>query len=72
MSDDCGFHLENPAIESKTPDVFTGQTRDNIVSVDWHGESINRDGGVACDDDFVLMAQISNGEPILGYQYNDL
>ena len=71
VSDNCGFGLENPAIESATPDIFTGQTSDNIIAVDWHGEWINHDGGMACDDDFVLMAQISNGEPIPGDQYND-
>lgn len=71
ITDNCGFSLENPAIESETPDIFTGETRDNIVGLNWHGEWITHDGGCAIDDDFVLMAQISDGQPVHGDQYND-
>lgn len=69
--DDCSFGLENPAIESDTPDIFTGEKRNNIVGLDWRGEWSNYDGDTANDDDFLLMAQISNGDSIDGYQNND-
>lgn len=71
VTDDCSFGLENPAIESDTPDIFTGEKRNNIVGLDWRGEWSNYDGYMADDNDFLLMAQISNGDPIDGYQNND-
>ena len=71
VTDDCSFSIENPAVESDTPDIFTGHTRDSIVGLYWSGEWYNRNGGCAVDDDFILMAQISNGEPVHGDQHND-
>ena len=71
VSDDCGFSVEDPAIESDTPDIFTGETRNNVMFINWHGEWVNHHGGPAADEDIALIAQISDGQPIHGDQFND-
>jgi hypothetical protein len=54
--DDCGFSAEIPDIDTQTVDMFTGDTRDNHINVNWHGEWINSDGGCLDDDDALAFA----------------
>ena len=50
VTEDCGFDVELKDIDSKTPDMFTGRTHDNYLSMSWHGEWINNEGGCGGSD----------------------
>jgi len=56
LAEDCGFSAELPDIDTETPDIFTGATRDNLISLSWHGEWINQDGSPASDDELLQFA----------------
>lgn len=56
LTEDCGFSAELPDIDTETPDIFTGATRDNLISLSWHGEWINQDGSPASDDELLQFA----------------
>jgi len=54
VTDDCGFSVELKERDSKTPDMFTGRTHDNYLSMSWHGEWINSEGGCGGSDEELL------------------
>ena len=54
VTEDCGFSVELKERDSKTPDMFTGRTHDNYLSMSWHGEWINSDGGCGGSDEELL------------------
>ena len=56
LTEDCGFSVEKPGVDTETPDTFTGEKRDNLLNLSWHGEWINHDGGCADDDDLLEFA----------------
>jgi len=56
FTEDCGFSVEKPDVDTETPDIFTGEKRDNLLNLTWHGEWINHDGGCADDDDLLEFA----------------
>lgn len=69
--ENCGFSVDIPDIDRNTPDIFTGQPRDDYLTLDWRGEWINSDGGAADDDDFLAFAIACDGKPVAGDQCND-
>ena len=77
ITEDCLFAVELKDKDSQTPDMFTGQTHDNHIYLDWHGEWINQDGVCATDDDLLEFATacgvtIENGsKTITGDDYLD-
>jgi len=54
VTEDCGFSVELKERDSKTPDMFTGRTHDNYLSMSWHGEWINSEGGCGGSDEELL------------------
>lgn len=56
LTEDCLFAVELKDKDSQTPDMFTGQTHDNHIYLDWRGEWINYDGSCATDDDLLAFA----------------
>jgi hypothetical protein len=56
VSEDCGFGAEIKEIDTETKDLFDGRTHNNIISLDYHGEWINYEGGGADDDDIKAFA----------------
>jgi len=54
VTEDCGFSVELKERDSKTPDMFTGRTHDNYLSMSWHGEWINSEGGSGGSDEELL------------------
>ena len=56
LTEDCGFSAELPDIGTETRDMFTGETRDGFICLDWHGEWINQDGSSASDDELLQFA----------------
>ena len=54
VNEDCGFSVELKDIDNKTPDMFTGRTHDNYLSMSWHGEWINSEGGCGGSDEELL------------------
>ena len=54
ITEDCGFGVELKERDSKTPDMFTGRTHDNYLTLDWHGEWINSEGGCGGSDEELL------------------
>ena len=54
VTEDCGFSVELKERDSKTLDMFTGRTHDNYLSMSWHGEWINSDGGCGGSDEELL------------------
>mgnify|MGYP003148249071 CR=1 FL=1 len=55
--EDCGFSVDIPD--------------NDYLTLDWRGEWINSDGGMADDDDFLEFAIACDGKPVAGDQYND-
>ena len=55
-NEDCGFSVELKDIDIETPDIFTGEKRNNLLSLDWRCEWINEEGGCADDDDLLKFA----------------
>ena len=56
LTEDCLFAVELKDKDSQTPDMFTGQTHDNHIYLDWRGEWINYDGSCATDEDLLAFA----------------
>jgi len=54
VTEDCGFSVELKERDSKTLDMFTGRTHDNYLSMSWHGEWINSEGGCGGSDEELL------------------
>ena len=54
VTEDCGFSVELKDIDDKTPDMFTGRTHDNYLTMSWHGEWINNEGGYGGSDEELL------------------
>ncbi len=55
--EDCGFSVDIPD--------------NDYLTLDWRGEWLNSDGGMADDDDFLEFAIACDGKPVAGDQYND-
>ena len=51
--------------------AFSAETADEYLGLQWRGEWINSDGGMADDDDFLAFAIACDGKPVAGDQYND-
>ena len=56
VTEDCGFGVELKERDSKTPDMFTGQTHDNYLRLDWHSDWINEHGTCADEDELLAFA----------------
>lgn len=58
ITEDCGFGAEIKDKDSQTKDMFTGQTHDNYISLDYRGghEWTNSEGSCASDDDIKALA----------------
>jgi len=56
ITEDCLFTVELKDKDSQTPDMFTGQTHDNFIYLDWRGEWINYDGSCATDEELLAFA----------------
>jgi len=52
LTEDCGFTTWRPDVK----DELTGETKDDFISLSWHGEWINQDGQCASDDDLLQFA----------------
>ncbi len=58
VTESCGFGIELKDKDSETKDMFTSQTHDNYISLDYQGDGqwINSDGCCADDDDIKVLA----------------
>ena len=52
LTEDCSFTTWLPDVK----DELTGETKDDFISLSWHGEWINQDGQCASDDDLLQFA----------------
>jgi len=51
--------------------AFSAETADEYLALQWRGEWLNGDGGMADDDDFLAFAIACDGKPVAGDQLND-